>query len=80
MIEEKLNLALKTILQSLLPFVGVSLLVVWDFLQLPPIKQNCVLMKSSKDPYIGHSHEVVEIVGQSGDPDFSWLLFMVWEV
>ena len=44
-------LALKTIIQNLLPFGGVTLSVVEDFLQLVPAKQKCVLIKSSKGPY-----------------------------
>ena len=42
---EDLDLALKNIKQNLLQFDGVSLLLVRDFLQLPPINQKSVFMK-----------------------------------
>ena len=42
-----LDLALKVIMQKLLPFGGVSLLVIGDFLQLPPANQKGVFMKSN---------------------------------
>ena len=43
-----LDLALKAIMQNLSPFDRVSLLVVGDFLQLPPVNQKGVFMKPSK--------------------------------
>ena len=45
---EHFDLALKAIMQNSSPFVGVSLLVVGDFLQLLPDNQKGVLMKPSK--------------------------------
>ena len=42
------DLALKAIMQDPLPFGGVSLLVVGDFLELPAVNQKGVFMKSSK--------------------------------
>ena len=55
------DLALKTIMQNLLPFVGVTLLVVEDFLQLVPVKQKFVLINQVRD-HMGQSHELFEIV------------------
>ena len=84
-----LDVALKAIMQNLSPFSGVSLLVVRDFLQLPPDNQKGVFMKPSKESYRSFSgwlseklqlHEVVEIVWQSCDPDFAQLLNRVQEV
>ena len=78
-----LDLALKAIMQNLSPFGGVSLLVVGDFLQLPPVNQKVVFMKPSKGSYRSFNgwlwekfqlHELVEIVRQSSDPDFAQLL------
>ena len=46
-----LDLALKAIMQNSSPCGGVSLLVVRDFLQLPPVNQKCVFMKPSKRLY-----------------------------
>ena len=38
-------------MQNLLPFGGVSLLLVGDFLQLPPVNQKSVFMKPRKRSY-----------------------------
>ena len=78
-----LDLALKAIMQNPSPFGGVSLLVVGDFLKLPPVSQKGVFMKPSKDSYRSFNgwlwekvqlHELVEIVRQSSDPDLAQLL------
>ena len=78
-----LDLALKAIMQNLQPFGGVSLLVIGDFLQLPPVNQKGVFMKPSKGVYRSFNgwfckkfqlHERFEIVWQSSDPDFAQLL------
>ena len=78
-----LDLVLKAVMQNLSPFGGLCLLVVGDFLQLPPVNRKGVFMKPSKGSYrsfIGwlwekfQLHELVEIVRQSSDPDFAQLL------
>ena len=46
-----LDLALQAIMQNLSPFGGLSLLIVGDFLQLPPVNQNGVFMKPNKGSY-----------------------------
>ena len=46
-----LDLTLKAIMQNSSPFGGVSLLVVGDFLQLPPVNKKGVLMRPSKGSY-----------------------------
>ena len=46
-----LDLVLKAIMQNSAPFGGVSLLVVEDFLQLPPVNQKVIFMKPSKESY-----------------------------
>ena len=83
-----LDLVLKAIMQNSSPFGGVSLLVVGDFLQLPPVNQKGVFMKPSKGSYRSFNgwlwekfqlHELVEIVWQSSDPDFAQLLNRVRE-
>ena len=83
-----LDLVLKDIIQNSSPFGGVSLLVVGDFLQLPPVNQKGVFMKPSKGLYRSFNgwlwekfqlHELVEIVWQSSDPDFAQLLNRVRE-
>ena len=79
---------MKNIKQNLLPFGGVFLLLVGDFLQLPPVNQKSVFMKPSKVSYKLFNgwlwekfqlHELVEIVWQSSDPDFAQLLIRVRE-
>ena len=66
-----LHLALKATMQNSSTFGGVSLLVVGDFLQLPPLNQESVFMKPSKGSYRSFNgwlwekfqlHELVEIV------------------
>ena len=83
-----LDLALKAIMQNSSPFGGVSLLVVGDFLQFPPVNQKGMFMKPSKGSYRSFNgwlwekfqlHELVEIVWQSSDPDFAQLLNRVRE-
>ena len=46
-----LDLALKAIMQNSSPFGGISLLVVGNFLQLPPVNQKGVFLKPSKASY-----------------------------
>ena len=46
-----LDLVLRAIMQNSSPFGGVSLLVVGDFLQLPPVNQKGVFMKPIKGSY-----------------------------
>ena len=81
-----LDLALKAILQNFSLFGGVSVLVVGDFVQLPPVNQKGVFMKPSKGSYRSFNgclwekfqlHELVETVQQSSDSDFAELLKMV---
>ena len=66
-----LNLALKAIMQNSSEFGGVPLLVVGDFLQLPPVNQEGVFMKLNKGSYRSFNgwlwekfqlYELVEIV------------------
>ena len=45
------NLALNDSMQNWSPFVGVSLLFVGYFLQLPPVNQKDVFMKPRKRSY-----------------------------
>ena len=45
---EDLNLAFKNIKENLLQFGSVSLLLVGDVLQLPPVNQESVFMKPGK--------------------------------
>ena len=46
-----LDVALKAIMQNSSPFGGVSLLVVGDLLQFPPVNQKGMFMKPSKGSY-----------------------------
>ena len=70
-------------MQNSSPFGRISLLVVGDFLQLPPLNQKGVFLKPSKGSYRSFNgwlwekfqlHELVEIVPQSSDPEFAQLL------
>ena len=78
-----LDLALKAVMRNLPPFGGVSLLVVGDFVQLPPVNQKGVFMKPSKGSYSSFSgwllenfelDELVEIVFQSSDLNVALLI------
>ena len=80
---EDLNQAIKNIKENLLQFGSVSLLLVGDVLQLPPVNQKSVFMKPGKGSYKPFNrwlcekfqpHELVEIVWQSSDPDFAQFL------
>ena len=46
-----LDIALRNVKQNLLPFGGVSLVLVGDFLQLPLVNQKSMFMKPSKGSY-----------------------------
>ena len=59
---EDLDLALKHIKPNLLQFVGVSLLLVGYFLQLPAVKQKSVFMKPSE----GSSHSM-DVCGKNSN-------------
>ena len=48
---QHLDLALQAIMQNSLPFGGVSVLAVGDFLQLPPVNAKGVFMKVKKGSY-----------------------------
>ena len=74
---EDLDLALKNIKQNLLQFGGVSLLLVGDFLQLPSVNQKSMIQARDHGKF--QLHELVEIVRQSGYPDFAQLLNRVRE-
>ena len=86
---EQLNLALQHIKGNNLPFGGISLLVIGDFLQLPPVKQLGVFMHTRKGTYKAFNgslwqelfklHELVEIVRQSSDPEFAQMLNRIRE-
>ena len=76
------DLTLKAIMQNLSPLGGISLLVVRDFLKLPPVNQKDVFMKPNKGSHRSFNewlwekfqlHELVEIARQSSDPDFAQL-------
>ena len=70
-----LNLALQLIKNNTLPFGGVCLMPIGDFLQLPPVKQQGLFMKPKAGTYAAlqgclweelfQLHELVEIVRQS---------------
>ena len=86
---EQLNLALQHIKGNNLPFGGISLLVIGDFLQLPPVKQLGVFIHTRKGTYKAFNgslwqelfklHELVEIVRQSSDPEFAQMLNRIRE-
>ena len=57
-------------------FGGVSVLLIGDFFQLPPVKQSTIFAKPTLTDawYKFRLHELTEIVRQSGDPEFAELL------
>ena len=75
---------LQLIKNNTLPFGGVSVISIGDFLQLPPVQQQAIFMKAKKGTYkalqgglwqkLFELHELVEIVRQSSDPEFSEML------
>ena len=72
---DDLNRRLQEIKQIQEPFGEVSLLLIGDFFQLPPIKQNPIY--KTKLDYVWEEfklYELDEIVRQSGDPEFAELL------
>ena len=84
-----LDLALQVIKQNFLPFGGVSLLIVGEILQLPPVNQKGLFTKSGKGSYRSFNrwlweefqqHGQVEIVRQSSDPYFAQFLNRVEKV
>ncbi len=85
---EHLNLALQDVKQNKLIFGGVSVLLIGDLLQLPPVKQQSIFVCARKGTYEALSgslweefqlHELVEIVRQSSDPEFAAILNRVRE-
>ncbi|XP_066926640.1 uncharacterized protein [Clytia hemisphaerica] len=72
---DDLNKRLQEIKQIKEPFGDVSLLLIGDFFQLPPIKQNSIY--KTKLDYAWEEfrlYELDEIVRQSGDSEFAALL------
>ena len=86
---QHLNLALQLIKNNKLPFGGVCLMPIGDFLQLPPVKQKGIFMKAKKGTYqafhkllwqdLFKLHELSEIVRQSSDPEFAQMLNRIRE-
>ena len=56
---EDLDIAFKNIKQNLLPFGGLSLLLIGDSLQLSPVNQKRVFIKPSKGSNSSYSIMVV---------------------
>ena len=84
-----LNLALQLIMNNSLLFGGVSILVIGDLLQLPPVNQQGIFSCGNENTYkalapslwrdVFKLHELFEIVRQSSDPEFANLLSRVRE-
>ena len=83
-----LDLTLQYIMQNSLQFGGVSLMVIGDLLQLPPVKQPGIFMNVRKGTYEAFHeslwkkfelHELTEIVRQSSDPEFAKMLSRIRE-
>ena len=80
---------LQLIKNNTLPFGGVSVISIGDFLQLPPVQQQAIFMKAKKGTYkalqgglwqkLFELHELVEIVRQSSDPEFAEMLNRIRE-
>ena len=64
-------------------FGGVSIIVIGDLFQLPPVKMWLIysmIHKRINDPWLRFKlHELTEIVRQSGDPEFAALLLRLRE-
>jgi hypothetical protein len=57
-------------------FGGISVLLIGDFFQLPPVKQATIFAQPTLTDawYLFKLHELTEIVRQNGDPEFAALL------
>lgn len=57
-------------------FGGVSILIIGDFFQLPPVKMSPIFANPTLTDawYLFRLHELTEIVRQNGDPQFAALL------
>lgn len=71
-----LNKFLRQIKNSNQDFGGVSVLLVGDLFQLPPVKQSTIFQNPSLTDawFLFQLHELTEIVRQNGDPNFAALL------
>ena len=73
---DNLNGNLQLIKNSNLDFGGVSILLIGDFFQLPPIKQKVIFssLRINDAGNLFSLHELHEIVCQSSDPHFAQLM------
>ena len=82
-----LNRTLQLIKNNTFPFGGISVIAIGDFLQLPPVMQQGIYVKTNQtqkgtykalqpDLWEKHFklHELIEIVRQSSDPEFAEML------
>jgi len=83
------TLTLQLIKQNVLPFGGVSVMTIGDFLQLPAVKQKSIYENATEGTYealagslwkdLFKLHEIFEIVRQCSDPEFAQILNRVRE-
>jgi len=69
-----LDMRLQKILNNDKPFGGISVVLIGDLMQLPPVKQKCIFDGINFTWDLFKLHELVEIVRQNSDPEFAALL------
>ena len=69
-----LDIRLQKIMNNDKPFGGISVILIGDLMQLPPVKQKCIFDEINYVWDLFKLHELTEIVRQSSDPEFAELL------
>ena len=69
-----LDMRLQKIMNNDKPFGGISVILIGDLMQLPPVRQKCIFDEVNYNWDLFKLHELVEIVRQNSDPDFASLL------
>jgi len=69
-----LDIRLQKIMNNDKPFGGISIMLIGDLMQLPPVKQKCIFDSVSYNRELFKLHELTEIVRQSTDPEFAEIL------
>ena len=69
-----LDIRLQKIMNNHMPFGGISVILIGDLMQLPPVKQKCIFDNVNYNWDLFKLHELIEIVRQSSDPEFAELL------
>ena len=69
-----LDMRLQKIMNNDKPFGGISVILIGDLMQLPPVRQKSIFDDVNYNWDLFKLHELVEIVRQNSDPEFAALL------